>query len=83
MRNIYESPLSGRYASREMLELFSAVPEAIENTKKIADMCNFEFSFDIPKLPRFKTPNGEKAGDYCEVKVASVTSATLICTRLD
>ena len=25
----------------------------------------------------------EKAGDYCEVKVASVTSATLICTRLD
>ena len=27
--------------------------------------------------------HGEKAGDYCEVKVASVTSATLICTRLD
>ena len=26
---------------------------------------------------------GEKAGDYCKVKVASVTSATLICTRLD
>ena len=26
---------------------------------------------------------GEKAGDYCEVKVASVTSATLICTRID
>ena len=26
---------------------------------------------------------GEKAGDYCEVKVVSVTSATLICTRLD
>jgi len=26
---------------------------------------------------------GEKAGDYCEVKVTSVTSATLICTRLD
>ena len=27
--------------------------------------------------------HGEKAGDYCEVKVASVTSATLICARLD
>ncbi len=26
---------------------------------------------------------GEKAGEYCEVKVASVTSATLVCTRLD
>ena len=26
---------------------------------------------------------GEKAGDYCEVKVDSVTSATLLCSRLD
>ncbi len=26
---------------------------------------------------------GEKAGDYCEVQVVSVTSATLLCKRLD
>ena len=26
---------------------------------------------------------GEKPGDYCEVKVTSVTSATLLCERLD
>ena len=26
---------------------------------------------------------GEKAGDYCTVKVVSVTSATLICTRVE
>ena len=26
---------------------------------------------------------GEKPGDYCEVKVVSVTSATLICERID
>ena len=26
---------------------------------------------------------GEKAGDYCQVKVESVTSATLICSRID
>ena len=26
---------------------------------------------------------GEKAGDYCEVEVESVTSATLICKRID
>ena len=26
---------------------------------------------------------GEKPGDYCEVEVVSVTSATLICKRLD
>ena len=26
---------------------------------------------------------GEKAGDYCFVEVESVTSATLICKRID
>jgi tRNA-2-methylthio-N6-dimethylallyladenosine synthase len=26
---------------------------------------------------------GEKAGDYCYVQVESVTSATLICKRID
>ena len=26
---------------------------------------------------------GEKAGDYCNVKVTSVTSATLLCERID
>ena len=26
---------------------------------------------------------GEKAGDYCEVEVVSVTSATLLCKRID
>ncbi len=51
-------------STEEMQRIFGKYDGAIENTKKIADMCNFEFSFDIPKLPRFKTPNGEKAGDY-------------------
>jgi tRNA-2-methylthio-N6-dimethylallyladenosine synthase len=26
---------------------------------------------------------GEKAGDYCTVEVVSVTSATLLCKRID
>ena len=51
-------------STEEMERIFGKYEGAIENSKKIADMCNFEFSFDIPKLPRFKTPNGEKAGDY-------------------
>ena len=28
-------------------------------------------------------PRGEKPGDYCEVEVVSVTSATLLCKRID
>ncbi len=37
----------------EMEELFSYYPSALENTKKIADMCNLEFEFGKIKLPYF------------------------------
>lgn len=43
----------------EMYGLFSIVPEACENTNKIADKCNFDFEFGITKLPYFKAPEGE------------------------
>ena len=51
-------------STEEMGSLFGGYEGAIENTVKIADMCDFEFSFDIPKLPTFKTPNGEAASEY-------------------
>ena len=37
----------------EMAALFPSHPEALENTKKIADMCNLEFEFGKIKLPYF------------------------------
>ncbi len=40
-------------SSQEMAELFSAYPEAIENTGKIADRCNVDFTFGDTKLPLF------------------------------
>ena len=46
-------------SSEEMAELFKAVPSAIENTVKIADMCNVEFTFGETKLPYYAAPNGE------------------------
>ncbi len=48
----------------EMKMLFGKYEGAIENTVKIADMCNFEFSFDEPKLPRFITPNSIPSAEY-------------------
>ena len=48
----------------EMSELFSRYEGAIENTSKIADMCNFDFTFGKTFLPRFDTPNGISANDY-------------------
>lgn len=48
----------------EMRELFDYVPEALENTQKIADMCNFDFEFGKTKLPNFDVPNGISHFDY-------------------
>lgn len=41
----------------EMREIFSFAPEAIENTAKIAEMCNVEFEFGKTKLPHFEVPD--------------------------
>ncbi len=38
-------------SDEQMLENFSDVPEALENTAKVADMCNVEFEFGKIKLP--------------------------------
>lgn len=48
----------------EMRELFDYIPEAIENTQKIADMCNFDFEFGKTKLPNFTVPDGVSHFDY-------------------
>ena len=40
----------------EMANYFASVPEAIENTVKIADKCNFEFEFGVTKLPNYDVP---------------------------
>lgn len=43
----------------EMRALFPDNGEAVDNTQKIADMCEFEFEFGHYHLPRFKLPEGE------------------------
>ncbi len=48
----------------EMAQIFKDVPEAIENTKKIAASCNFEFELGKTKLPEFEVPNGKTPDEY-------------------
>ncbi len=43
----------------EMAALFPHHPEALENTVKIAEMCNFDFEFGHYHLPNFELPEGE------------------------
>ncbi len=42
----------------EMSEYFRNIPEAIENTVKIANECNVEFEFGNTKLPNYNVPEG-------------------------
>ena len=49
----------------EMRELFSYIPEAIENTRVIADRCNLEVQFPGPMLPDYEIPEGfSNTGEY-------------------
>lgn len=40
-------------SSQDMVELFSAIPDALENSIKIADECNVMIEMNKMKLPRF------------------------------
>lgn len=48
----------------EMSKLFGYAPEAIENTAKIADMCNVEFDFNQMHLPGFDVPKEYNPSQY-------------------
>ena len=44
---------------KEMRELFKAFPNAVDNTVRIAEKCNFDFEFDVLHLPDFKSDSGK------------------------
>ena len=48
----------------QMAEAFHDTPEAIENTQKIADMCNVELELGKYQLPSFQVPEGHDENSY-------------------
>ncbi|WP_244833945.1 DNA polymerase III subunit alpha [Clostridium sp. BJN0001] len=48
----------------EMWDMFSYVPEALENTIKIADSCNFDYKFHESKLPKYPLKEGQNPYTY-------------------
>lgn len=50
----------------KMLEDFKDLPEAIENTQKIAELCNFQFELGKIKLPSFEVPSEKSPDEYLE-----------------
>ncbi len=56
-------------STEEMSSLFRAYPEAIENTVKVAEKCNFDFDFNAHFLPSFKNDRGMDNEDYLRMLV--------------
>ncbi len=53
-------------STEEMKELFAFCPEAIENTVKIAERCQFDFVFGKNQLPVYPVPEGFTPKKYLE-----------------
>ena len=51
-------------SEEELRQLFPGCEEAFENTAKIADMCNLEFTFHEYHLPSFPIPEGYTNENY-------------------
>jgi len=56
---------------KQMAEEFKELPQAVENTQKIVDLCSFEFELKKTKLPRYAPPEGKTTELYlrelCEI----------------
>jgi DNA polymerase-3 subunit alpha len=50
----------------KMIKDFKDLPEAITNTQKIVENCNFQFELEKIKLPKFKVPLGRSPDEYLE-----------------
>ena len=61
-------------SEKEMRTLFSAIPEACDNTTKIAERCNVTFEFGKIHLPEFTPPEGFSTKEY----LRSICEAGLI-----
>src|SRR5690606_21189627 len=48
----------------EMHALFKHCPEALDNTNRIADLCNVELEFGKVHAPVYRVPEGKTADDY-------------------
>jgi len=49
---------------QEMAELFSDIPQAVENTERIAEMCNLKLEFGRLHLPEIELPEGKTADQF-------------------
>ncbi|MCK5324379.1 MAG: DNA polymerase III subunit alpha [Woeseiaceae bacterium] len=64
-------------SSAEMVELFSDVPEAIDNAIEIAKRCNLDLKLGVSVLPAFPVPEGQTEEDFLEAEARRGLEAAL------
>jgi DNA polymerase-3 subunit alpha len=62
----FEHPEFYFKSPQEMQTIFSALPEALSNTVRIADMCNLEIPLPGPQLPQYEVDRGFSLESYLE-----------------
>ncbi|MCX8074143.1 MAG: DNA polymerase III subunit alpha [Clostridia bacterium] len=58
-------------SAEEMWNLFEYVPEALENTVKIAERCHVSFEFGVNKLPPFEIPKDFNGDNFDFLRMLS------------
>src|SRR5581483_1452380 len=56
-------------SAEKMAELFYDLPEAVENTQKVADMCNLEILIDQRYFPKVEIPQGLTSAEFLKQTV--------------
>lgn len=64
----YPAPEFYLKSQDQMWDLFQHVPQALENTVKIAEQCNYDYDFHVSKLPAFDLPAGVDHAQFLEMK---------------
>lgn len=62
--SMFASPTYYLKSAAEMQELFADIPDALENTVKIAQECNVEIELGGRIMPHFPIPKGMSEGEY-------------------
>ncbi|HVM59111.1 MAG TPA: DNA polymerase III subunit alpha, partial [Candidatus Paceibacterota bacterium] len=76
-------------SEKEALKLFKDMPEAVENSRKIADRCNVELTLGKFVFPDFKLPKGKSADEVLRelcmqgIKVRGLEGRADIMERLE
>lgn len=61
---LYATPHRGLKSARSMAALFSDLPEAVANTVRIAERCEYKLDHSQARMPDFPVPAGETPFSY-------------------